>query len=113
MTDDPFEHRLDALFDQAPPFDDTGAFAMRVERRLARGLRWRSDLNAAGWAATAGAGLWAILATSEAPSMSVVSAQAVDALEGVQNAGGMWLLPVLAVCGALAYQSIEDRWSRE
>ncbi len=113
MTDDPFEHRLEALFAQAPTFDDTAAFTRRVERRLAGGARWRSDLNAAGWAATAGAALWAILATSEAPSVSVVSAQALNALAAMQDAGGMWLLPVLAVCGAVAYQTIEDRWSRD
>lgn len=113
MTEDPFDHRLQDLFAQAPTFPDTADFATRVEHRLARGARWRADLNAAGWAATAAAALWAILAAADTPGLASVWTEALSAFAGAQEAGGMWLLPVLAICGALTYQAVEDRWSRD
>lgn len=113
MTEDPFETRLQAMFDAPPALDDHLAFAAAVERRLARAARWRADLIAAAWIVAGAAVIWAVLVSLDTPALALASAQAAAAFDALQGAGGIWLLPALAVGGVLLFQALEDLWVRD
>jgi hypothetical protein len=113
MNKDPFENRLEALFAQPPEFNDTAAFAMGVERRLASLARWRADLMSAAWISTVGAVLWALISSLDTPTGAVVTAQAAAVISAAQDFGGGWLLPALAVGLVLCVLALEDQLARD
>lgn len=113
MSKNPFEDRLEALFEQPPKFDDTAAFAIGVERRLARAARWRADIMSATWILTVGAVLWALIASLDTPTGVALTAQATAAIAAAQDFGGGWLIPALAVGLALSVLALEDRLARD
>jgi hypothetical protein len=110
MNDDGFENRLEALFDTPPTFDDNPAFALAVQRRLARAARWRADLSTAAWAAVAAAGLWAMWIVADVLHLTDLAVQSMTTA-GLDGDG--WLLPVLAVAAVLGFQLFEDRWAQD
>lgn len=113
MTENRFENRLEALFDTPPALDDNIGFAARVEKRLAGRLRMRADLTAAGWVVTGGAVLWGLVSSFDAPGLAAASFQVATALNAAQGSGGVWLLPMLAIGGALSFLAVEDSWARD
>jgi hypothetical protein len=113
MSKNPFENQLDALFAEPPRFGDTAAFAQDFEHRVARMARWRADVMAAAWIIAGGAALFAAVASLDAPTVALATAHAATALAAAQNAGGVWLLPALAVGLVLAVQALEDRMVRD
>jgi hypothetical protein len=113
MTKDRFENRLEALFDAPPALDDNLSFAARVEKRVAGRIRLRTDLTAASWIVTGGAVLWGLVASLDAPSVATATAQIKAALSATEGMGGVWLLPALAIGGALTYQAVEDALARD
>ena len=113
MSRDPFEYRLEALFAQPPKLDDTAAFAIGVERRLARSARWRADIMSAAWISTVGVVLWALILSLDTPTGAVLMAQAGAAIAAAQDFGGAWLFPSLAAGLALLVLVLEDRFVRD
>ncbi len=113
MSKDPFEHQLEGLFAQPPKLDDTAAFAVRVERRLARSMRWRADIMSAVWISTVGVVLWALILSLDTPTGAVLMAQAGAAITAAQDFGGGWFLPALAAGLALLVLNLEDRFLRD
>jgi hypothetical protein len=113
MTEDRFESRLRAMFDTPPPFADNPAFASAVEGRLTRAARWRADLIAAAWIVAGAAVLWGVLTGLDTPALALASSQAAAAFGALLTAGGIWLLPALAVGGVLLFQAFEDAWARD
>jgi len=113
MSKDPFEHQLEALFAQPPKLDDTAAFALGVERRLARSVRWRADIMSAAWISTVGVVLWALILSLDTPPGAVLMAQAGAAIAAAQDFGGGWFFPALASGLALLVLVVEDRFARD
>lgn len=113
MTDDPFEGRLRAMFDAPPALGDNLAFTAAVERRVARSARWRADLIAAAWIVAGAAVLWGVLVSLDAPAVALAWAQAAAPFGLLLGAGGVWMLPALAVGGVLLFQALDDVWARD
>lgn len=113
MIEDRFEDRLDQMFDAPPRFDDSLAFAARVQERLAARERMRADAMLTIWIATGAVVVWGLVANLDALGLGAVSWQWADAVNAVQSASGGWLLPVLALGAAWAVQRLEDRWARD
>ena len=113
MSKDPFENQLEALFAQPPKLDGGAAFAIGVERRLARSARWRADIMSAVWISTVGVVLWALIASLDTPTGALVTAQASAAIAAAQEFGGGWFLPALVAGLALLVLVVEDRFVRD
>ena len=113
MTRDPFENQLESLFAQPPRFDDTAAFALGVERRLAQSARWRTDLTAAAWIVAGGATLFAAVLSLDTPTVAAATAQVAAAIAAAPDVGGGWLLPVLAIGLVLGVQALDDQLVRD
>lgn len=113
MSKDPFEYRLEALFAEPPKLDNTVAFVIGVERRLARSARWRADIMSAAWISTVGVVLWALISSLDTPTGALVTAQASAAIAAAQEFGGGWFLPALAAGLALLVLVLEDRFARD
>lgn len=113
MSKDLFETRLEAMFDAPPSFDDGAVFAVCVERRVMRAVRWRADIITLAWIVALGAALFALFWSLDAVTVAAVTAQLNTAIGSVEDLGGVWLLPALAIGLVLAVQAIEDRWVRD